>query len=59
MMNDLKDVCRVYESIYIPAGHRHRLENPGILELVMIEVQNGEYPGEGDVVRFDDRYGRA
>jgi mannose-1-phosphate guanylyltransferase len=47
------------ESTYIPAGHRHRLENPGILELVMIEVQSGEYLGEDDIVRFDDRYGRA
>ncbi|MEW5992845.1 MAG: mannose-1-phosphate guanylyltransferase/mannose-6-phosphate isomerase [Candidatus Zixiibacteriota bacterium] len=47
------------ESTYIPAGHRHRLENPGVLELVMIEVQSGEYLGEDDIVRFDDRYGRA
>lgn len=47
------------ESTYIPAGHQHRLENPGILELVMIEVQSGEYLGEDDIVRFDDRYGRA
>lgn len=47
------------ESTYIPAGHPHRLENPGLLELVMIEVQSGEYLGEDDIVRFDDRYGRA
>jgi mannose-1-phosphate guanylyltransferase len=47
------------ESTYIPAGHRHRLENPGILDLVMIEVQSGEYLGEEDIVRFDDQYGRA
>jgi mannose-1-phosphate guanylyltransferase len=47
------------ESTYIPAGHQHRLENPGILELVMIEVQSGEYLGEDDIVRFQDRYGRA
>lgn len=47
------------ESTYIPAGHRHRLENPGILELVMIEVQSGEYLGEDDIVRFHDHYGRA
>ena len=47
------------ESTYIPAGHRHRLENPGILGLVMIEVQSSEYLGEDDVVHFDDRYGRA
>ena len=47
------------ESTYIPAGHKHRLTNPGIIELVMIEVQSGEYLGEDDIVRFDDIYGRA
>lgn len=47
------------ESTYIPAGHQHRLENPGLLALVMIEVQSGEYLGEDDIVRFDDKYGRA
>ncbi|MFP4155829.1 MAG: mannose-1-phosphate guanylyltransferase/mannose-6-phosphate isomerase [Halothiobacillaceae bacterium] len=46
------------ESTYIPAGHRHRLENPGVLDLVMIEVQSGEYLGEDDIVRFEDVYGR-
>lgn len=47
------------ESTYIPAGHKHRLENPGMLPLVMIEVQSGEYLGEDDIVRFDDVYGRV
>ncbi len=47
------------ESTYIPAGHKHRLENPGVLELVMIEVQSGEYMGEDDIVRFQDVYGRV
>ncbi|MBZ0093852.1 MAG: mannose-1-phosphate guanylyltransferase/mannose-6-phosphate isomerase [Sulfuricella sp.] len=47
------------ESTYIPAGHKHRLENPGLLDLVMIEVQSGEYLGEDDIVRFDDIYGRT
>ncbi|NMF90630.1 mannose-1-phosphate guanylyltransferase/mannose-6-phosphate isomerase [Aromatoleum petrolei] len=47
------------ESTYIPAGHKHRLENPGLMDLVMIEVQNGEYLGEDDIVRFDDKYGRV
>lgn len=47
------------ESTYIPAGHRHRLANPGVLPLVMIEVQSGEYLGEDDIVRFEDVYGRA
>lgn len=47
------------QSTYIPAGHKHRLENPGVLDLVMIEVQSGEYLGEDDIVRFEDVYGRA
>lgn len=47
------------ESTYIPAGHKHRLENPGVLDLVMIEVQSGEYLGEDDIVRFQDNYGRT
>ncbi|QJP07257.1 mannose-1-phosphate guanylyltransferase/mannose-6-phosphate isomerase [Pseudomonas multiresinivorans] len=47
------------ESTFIPAGHRHRLENPGLIDLVMIEVQSGQYLGEDDIVRFEDIYGRA
>ncbi len=47
------------ESTYIPAGHPHRLSNPGILDLAIIEVQSGEYLGEDDIVRFDDKYGRS
>lgn len=47
------------ESTYIPAGHKHRLENPGALDLVLIEVQSGDYLGEDDIVRFDDKYGRT
>lgn len=47
------------ESTYIPAGHKHRLRNPGILDLVMIEVQSGQYLGEDDIVRFEDNYGRT
>jgi mannose-1-phosphate guanylyltransferase len=47
------------ESTFIPAGHQHRLENPGVIELMMIEVQSGEYLGEDDIVRFEDQYGRV
>ncbi len=47
------------ESTFIPAGHKHRLENPGVIDLVMIEVQSGEYLGEDDIVRFQDHYGRV
>ena len=47
------------ESTFIPAGHKHRLENPGKIDLVLIEVQSGNYLGEDDIVRFQDHYGRA
>jgi mannose-1-phosphate guanylyltransferase len=47
------------ESTFIPAGNKHRLENPTTAELVMIEVQSGDYLGEDDIVRFDDQYGRV
>jgi mannose-1-phosphate guanylyltransferase len=47
------------ESTFIPAGHSHRLSNPGVIDLVMIEVQSGEYLGEDDIVRFNDLYGRV
>jgi mannose-1-phosphate guanylyltransferase/mannose-6-phosphate isomerase len=49
-----------YQRIHpYPAGHRHRLENPGLTDMVMIEVQSGECLGEDDIVRFDDVYGRS
>lgn len=57
--NDKNMLVRTNESTYIPAGHKHRLENPGLTDLIMIEVQSGEYLGEDDIVRFDDVYGRA
>jgi mannose-1-phosphate guanylyltransferase len=47
------------ESIYMPVGEVHALENPGVIPLEIIEVQTGSYLGEDDIVRFDDRYGRA
>ena len=46
------------ESVYIPIGVVHRLENPGAQDLHLIEVQSGSYLGEDDIVRFDDSYGR-
>lgn len=46
------------ESTYIPAGTRHRLENPGTDPLELIEVQSGAYLGEDDIIRFEDAYGR-
>jgi mannose-1-phosphate guanylyltransferase len=47
------------ESTYIPVETRHRLENRGAEPLVIIEVQCGEYLGEDDIVRFEDKYGRT
>ena len=47
------------ESTFIPAGHKHRLTNPGLTDMVMIEVQSGNYLGEDDIVRFEDVYGRS
>ncbi|MFL1455758.1 mannose-1-phosphate guanylyltransferase/mannose-6-phosphate isomerase [Marinobacter sp. GN3S48] len=47
------------ESVYIPVGKVHALENPGRIPLELIEVQSGSYLGEDDIVRFEDRYGRA
>ncbi|MDO8464706.1 MAG: mannose-1-phosphate guanylyltransferase/mannose-6-phosphate isomerase [Gallionella sp.] len=47
------------ESTYIPAGHKHRLQNSGVVDLVMIEVQSGGYLGEDDIVRYEDAYGRV
>ena len=58
-VGDEEVFVRANESTFIPAGRAHRLENPGMLDLVMIEVQSGEYLGEDDIVRFDDRYGRS
>jgi mannose-1-phosphate guanylyltransferase/mannose-1-phosphate guanylyltransferase/mannose-6-phosphate isomerase len=46
------------ESIYIPLGTRHRLENPGKIDLELIEVQTGSYLGEDDIVRLEDDYRR-
>ena len=46
------------QSTYIPCGFHHRLENPGILPLLLVEVQIGDYLGEDDIVRFEDVYGR-
>ena len=47
------------QSTYIPLGEMHRLENPGSIDLELIEVQSGSYLGEDDIVRVDDKYGRV
>ena len=47
------------ESVYIPIGAVHALENPGKIPIELIEIQSGAYLGEDDIVRFEDLYGRA
>lgn len=47
------------QSVYIPLGAIHRLENPGKLPMVLIEVQTGSYLGEDDILRYEDRYARS
>jgi mannose-1-phosphate guanylyltransferase/mannose-6-phosphate isomerase len=60
VMRDGEEVMlRENESIYLPLGTVHRLENPGRIALTLIEVQSGSYLGEDDIVRIEDTYGRA
>ena len=47
------------ESVYVPSGAQHRLENPGKIDLELIEVQTGSYLGEDDIVRIEDDYHRS
>ena len=47
------------QSVYIPLGAVHRLENPGKLQLTLIEVQTGSYLGEDDIIRYEDIYSRG
>lgn len=56
---DREVLLNTNESTFIPCGEKHRLENPGKVPLVLIEVQSGDYLGEDDIVRFDDAYGRS
>ncbi|MCL5795929.1 MAG: mannose-1-phosphate guanylyltransferase/mannose-6-phosphate isomerase [Gammaproteobacteria bacterium] len=57
-VDDKVFLVRPNESTYIQMGQMHRLENQGKIDLIMIEVQVGEYTGEDDIVRIDDIYGR-
>ena len=52
-------MVRENESIYLPQGCVHRMENPGRIPLTLIEVQSGSYLGEDDIVRLEDTYGRS
>ena len=57
-LNGETRLLRQGESTFVCSGMRHRLKNPGIIPLEVIEVQLGEYLEENDIVRFDDEYGR-
>jgi mannose-1-phosphate guanylyltransferase/mannose-6-phosphate isomerase len=58
-VNDLVKIVHENESIYIPIGAVHRLENPGKILLELIEVQTGSYLGEDDIIRIEDDYRRS
>ena len=47
------------EAVYIPLGAVHRMENPGKVDMVLIEVQTGSYLGEDDILRYEDVYARS
>ena len=57
-IDDTVRTCQVNESVFIPAGSRHRLANRCREALVLIEVQTGDYLGEDDITRFEDIYDR-
>lgn len=58
-IDDTEQFVTENESVYIPITAVHALENPGKVDLELIEVQSGSYLGEDDIVRFEDRYGRV
>ena len=53
--NETKNV-KEGQSVYVPLGAKHRMENPGKSSMVLIEVQIGAYLGEDDIIRYEDRY---
>jgi mannose-1-phosphate guanylyltransferase/mannose-6-phosphate isomerase len=59
LIDDTEQFVTENESVYIPMTAVHTLENPGKVDLELIEVQSGSYFGEDDIVRFEDRYGRV
>jgi mannose-1-phosphate guanylyltransferase len=57
-VGESEDVVKINQSAYIPIGQPHRLQNPGKVDLILIEVQVGEYLGEDDIVRLQDDFNR-
>ena len=58
-IGEIESIVKENEAVFIPQSTKHRIENPGNLPLEIIEVQNGSYLGEDDIVRFEDKYGRV
>ena len=59
VIDDIVTTATAGQSVDVPQGAKHRLSNEGAEELVIIEVQRGDYTGEDDIVRHEDDYGRA
>ena len=57
-IDDTVSLVSENQSVYIPLGTRHRMENPGKVAMVLIEVQTGSYLGEDDIIRYEDVYSR-
>ncbi len=57
-VNDTVTLLTENQSVYIPLGATHRMENPGKVPMVLIEVQTGSYLGEDDIIRYEDMYAR-
>ncbi|PHP17556.1 mannose-1-phosphate guanylyltransferase/mannose-6-phosphate isomerase [Sphingobium sp. IP1] len=58
IVDDTESLLTENQSLYVPAGSKHRVENPGRIPVVFIEVQTGAYLGEDDILRYEDRYAR-
>ena len=59
VLDEVEHVLKYGESIFIPLGAKHRIENRGSKLLVFVEVQTGTYFGEDDIVRIEDDFGRS
>ena len=57
-INDSVKLVKAGQSVYVPLGAKHRMENPGKSKMMLIEVQIGEYLGEDDIIRYEDDYAR-
>jgi mannose-1-phosphate guanylyltransferase/mannose-6-phosphate isomerase len=57
-VGDSVKIVKSNESVYIPLGEKHRLENPSDAPMVLVEVQTGNYFGEDDIIRYEDMYAR-